>query len=126
MERWRYKCENSGTDPFISEVHQILLKILELCAIELREPGRHVRCQVAESELPLVMMAVVTPILLNMHLVGIKAVQRHARSVILFHQPFEEWSRLRAEVVHFRGCVTHHHQEAIQGPDLSFPLPTHG
>ena len=70
------------------------------------------------------MMAPVSPILLDMHLVGVKPVQRHARGVILLHQPLEERPRLRAEVVHFRRCVAHHHQDAIQRPDLRIALPS--
>ena len=68
------------------------------------------------------MMTAITPILLNMHLVGIEAVQRHARGVVLLHQPLEERPRLGTEVVQLRRRVGDHHQHAIQRPDLRLAL----
>ena len=70
------------------------------------------------------MMALVSPILLDMHLVGVKPIEGHAGSVILLHESLEKRPRLRAEVIHLGGCVADHHEDAVKRPHLRIALPS--
>jgi hypothetical protein len=44
MERWRYKCEHSGTEPFTSEARAALAKAIEIADPDLRKLDSGERC----------------------------------------------------------------------------------
>src|SRR5262245_4110063 len=112
MLRWqpRFKIGKESVLP-ITEVDKVFFKIGVLRSIELSKVLHQIRGQVSESELALIVMRSVTPVLLNVHLVGIKPIQSNSARVVGFDKLLKKRKRARTEIVHFRSLVTDNHQD---------------
>jgi len=98
----------------VSEVDQVPGEILILGSIPARVFFRQVRAHVAQRELAVVVVCEVGPVLLDMHLVGVQAVQFHTGSRVAVHDVLKERQRARAEIVHLRRAILLHRQHAVQ------------
>ena len=74
----------------VAEVDEILLEIGKLRAVLRGKPPGHVRREKPHGELAFVVVCVVRPVLLDVHLVGIKARQRYPRLLVLRNQVLEK------------------------------------
>ncbi len=108
----------------VAEIHEPLFKVSELRTILLRELARQVGCQEAKRELPLIVVAKVVPVLLNVDLVRIEAEQWNVGLPVTLDQILEKRQSLWAKVIHLRRPVTHHHEHTVQRAEIGVALTT--
>jgi len=105
-----------------AEVDEVLGEVLVLRSVLLGEPPPKAITDIAERKLPVVMMGEVTPVLLNVHLIGVEGVEMNPAVHIHVHEALQEGQRLLAEVVHLGGAIALHDEHTVQVADVRPPL----
>jgi len=78
--------------------------------------------QVTQTELAVIVVREITPILLNVHFIGIQRDQIDFMIRVLFDQIRQKGQRLVAEIIHFRRLILEQNKNTI----ISFQQPVAG
>ena len=102
----------------VQKINQILLKVAVFLAVSRRERADKTVGKIPQVKLSLVVMVEISPVLLDMYLVGIERVESYARVVIFLNKALKERSCLRTEVVHFRRFVRDDDHNAVASAQI--------
>ncbi len=96
----------------VSKIKHVFVveRLTELPGIRIRKTSG----KVTHSQLPVLVMAEITPVLLNMHFVRIQRSQVYPLLLVFLHQRFKKNRCIGIEIIHFlRFIFQHHHDPAV-------------
>ena len=108
----------------VSEINHVLGKIGIFCAVTCRKLSLESRADITQRELTVLVVIEVIPVLLNVHLVGVKPRKLHPSVQVLVQKLLEVGRSRGAKVIHLEHTVLLHYQHAIEVYKLAAPTPT--